>query len=199
MLIYVMRHGRTAYSASYLLNGDPHIPVPLDDEGVAQCKAARDTLPVAEIAVGVCSAFVRTRQTAEVLTADHRIPIVTDARLGEVDYGQFEGRPFTEYAEWLRRHGGWTHPPGAKEAQRDGIRRMIQGLRAALDYPRPLLVVAHGLLVSVLHHGAPLRNVLLFPQAPYLAPLTFTPDDLARALEELERDLTTSRADIGRG
>lgn len=198
MLIYVLRHGRTAYSAAYLLNGDPHVPVPLDDEGVAQCVAARDALPVAEIAVGVCSPFLRTRQTAELLTAGRKIPIVTDARLGEVDYGQFEGRSFTEYAEWLRRRGGWARPPGAREAQREGIQRMARGLRAALDYPRPLLVVTHGLMVSVLRHSAPLRNVLLFPEAPYLTPTTLTPDYLSSILDDLERDLTAPRADIGR-
>lgn len=192
MLIHIVRHGRTAYSATYRLNGDPRVPVPLDHEGVAQCRVARDALLVAHVAICVASPFLRTRQTADLLTMGHHIPIVTDARLGELDYGRFEGRPFTEYADWLPRHGPWARPPGAGEAQREGIRRMIGGLRAALDHPRPLLVVTHGLLASVLRHGATLGDALFFPEAPYLTPLSYTPNDLARLLDDLDAELDRS-------
>lgn len=189
MLIYILRHGRTTYSATYRVNGDPRVPVTLDDRGVAQCHAARATLPLAGIASCVCSPFPRTQQTAELLTRGYQIPIRVNDHLAELDYGQFEGRPFTEYAGWLAGHGGWARPPGAAEAQREGIRRMMSGLRAELQHAGPLLVVTHGLPVSVLRHGRPLDDLLFLPEAPYVAPVTFTPDELRRLLDELDSEL----------
>jgi 2,3-bisphosphoglycerate-dependent phosphoglycerate mutase len=68
---------------------------------------------------------------------------------------------------------------------------MILGLLAALEQPGPRIVVAHGLLLSVLGWhmartpGAPMP--LFFPEAPYLVPLAMSDDQLAdRASSPLE-------------
>lgn len=182
MTTYLIRHGRTDYSSRYLVNGDPTLPIQLNEEGVQSCHAARPTIPASAVRTWIASTFPRTQQTAALLSGD-ATPLSVHPFLDELDYGAFEGRPFLEYAGWLQNHGPRARPPGAGESQHEGIRRMLQGLVATLDEPGPRVVVAHGLLLSVmgwhLTHalGAPMP--LFFPEAAYLVPLTMTDAQLA--------------------
>jgi 2,3-bisphosphoglycerate-dependent phosphoglycerate mutase len=193
MTTHLLRHARTDYSARYLVNGNAGLPLFLDEEGVRTCEAARRNLPTTCVLTWITSAFPRAQQTAALLwNSPDALPIV-DPMLNELDYGDFEGTPFLDYAVWLRRHGPWTRPPGAAESQREGITRMLHGLRAVLDHPGPRVVAAHGLLLSVLGWyltrtpGAAMP--LFFPEAPYLEPLTMTDERLTAhttvLLEEL--------------
>ena len=125
-----------------------------------------------------------------------------DARLNELDYGEFEGGPFLEYGSWLDRHGGSQRPPGARESQREGILRMFTAVHAALEHPGPRVLVCHGLLVSVLlwhRNRSPDEAMpLFFPEAPYVEPLAVDDDVLRDWIGTLltdldEEDTTRSR------
>jgi probable phosphoglycerate mutase len=183
MTTYLIRHGRTDYSSRYLVNGDPTLPLQLDEEGVRTCHTARSTQPVRSVRTWIASAFPRTQQTAAILRNDPTMPPSVNPLLNELDYGNFEGAPFLEYAVWLRQHGPWKRPFGSAESQREAIQRMLHGLRAALEQPGPRIVVAHGLLLSVLgwhltrSPGAAMP--LFFPEAPYLAPLAMADGQLS--------------------
>lgn len=194
MVTYLMRHGRTPYSASYLVNGDPTIAVALDEEGVRQCHAARILVPTSEIAVCFASNFGRTAESAQLVLGEHAASLRAVAGLGELDYGTFEGQPFLDYAAWLSEHGPWVRPPGSAESQREAIARMLEALRTVVDCPGPRLVVTHGLLVSVVlwaragNADGPC-DLLFFPEAPCAAPLgigdlelTSLVDDVAACL-----------------
>jgi probable phosphoglycerate mutase len=70
---------------------------------------------------------------------------------------------------------------------------MLTGLRAVLDRPKPRLVVAHGLLLSVLrwaraHPGQPLIDVFL-PGEPSLTPMVVVDDELSAIISFLVDDL----------
>ncbi|RMI45401.1 histidine phosphatase family protein [Streptomyces triticirhizae] len=191
---HLLRHGRTEYSARYLVNGDPAVQLQLDEEGVRACHTARPTLPIESARTWIASAFPRAQQTAALLIGEEaRLPVVIPL-LNELDYGYFEGAPFLEYAAWLRHHGPWVKPPGAGESQREGIHRMLLGLMATLEKPGPRVVVAHGLLLSVLdwHLSRTPGSAmpLFFPEAPYLVPLAIDDGPMAKhaaaLLEELD-------------
>ncbi|WP_329433277.1 phosphoglycerate mutase family protein [Streptomyces sp. NBC_01280] len=188
MTTTLIRHARTPYSARYLVNGDPSLPIALDKDGVHACHEARTTLPPAT-RTWVVSAFLRTQQTARLLSADTSLQPAVLPQLNELDYGDFEGGPFLQYADWLRWNGPHTRPPKSAESQHEGIRRMLLGVRAALKFPGPRTVVAHGLLLSVLGwdltRTAEAPIPLFFPEAPCLAPLTYSDsylDERAQAL-----------------
>ncbi|SFC61636.1 histidine phosphatase family protein [Streptomyces aidingensis] len=197
MTTYVLRHGRTAYSARYLVNGDPAVPVPLDEEGMSTSRAARTTLPTRSAQTWMTSAFPRARQTAAILLDDIAVTPSVNPLLDELHYGDFEGGPFLAYAAWLRCNGPWARPPGARESQREGIRRMLLGVRSALETPAPRIVVAHGLLLSVLRWrlacapGAAMP--LFFPEAPCLVPVAMADDELAGHVASLLEQVDASR------
>lgn len=199
---FLIRHAQTTFSEAFRVNGDPAVPVALTPAGQAACRDLRDSIgPVGSC---VASGFGRCVETADLLTGG-RVDVVVDRRLGELDYGVFEGGPFLDYAHWLAEHGPWARPPRAGESQAEGIARMATGLLAVLDHLGPRLVVAHGLLSSVIawvgeHRGERLTEVFL-PAAPYLDPLVLQDDDLrTRCLGLLDHAKSTGstwRADLG--
>ncbi|GAA2623328.1 histidine phosphatase family protein [Streptomyces vastus] len=197
MTTYILRHGQTDYSKQHLVNGDPSHAVLLNEEGVRSCGQPWAVLPLHSVRTWLASEFPRARQTASLLMG---VPapeeLVVDGRLNELDYGKFEGGPFLEYASWLDAHEGSQRPPDARESQRDGIRRMLSGVRAALAYPGPRVLVGHGLLVSVLlwhRDRSPDEAMpLFFPEAPCIEPLMVPdevlPDWIGTLLTDLDAD-----------
>ncbi|MEW2163601.1 histidine phosphatase family protein [Streptomyces sp. NPDC007084] len=196
MTTYILRHGQTDYSKRYLVNGDPTKQILLTDEGRQPLARAWNVLPLHSVATWLTSEFPRARQTASLLMGVPSPELVVDARLNELDYGEFEGKPFLEYAAWLDEHGPRRRPPGAAESQHEGIRRLLTGVLAALEHPGPRVLVGHGLLVSVLHwHGdraAGEPMPLFFAEAPYIEPLAITDDDLSLLVTELLDDLESA-------
>jgi probable phosphoglycerate mutase len=190
---YILRHGQTDYSKQYLVNGDPARAIRLSEEGVRSCRNPWFTLPLHGVRTWLASEFPRAQQTASLLMGVPASKLVVEARLNELDYGKFEGGPFLEYASWLDQHGGSQRPPGARESQREGIRRMLSGVRSVLDYPGPRVLVCHGLLVSVLlwhRDRSPSEAVpLFFPEAPCVEPLAVSDQELDEWVETLLADL----------
>ncbi|WP_053847165.1 histidine phosphatase family protein [Streptomyces sp. NRRL B-24085] len=185
---YLVRHARTAYSARHVVNGSLKVDVPLDAAGTASCHALSapwlDT-----VATCVTSGFTRTRQTAHALLGDRHVVLHSDHRLDEIDYGVFEGGPWTRYGDWLAEAGRDATPPGAGESWSGAVARMLSGLSACLEVPGPRLVVGHGLLGSVVRWlmtappGERLSRPFL-PEAPCLEPVVLDDDELTRLLSD---------------
>ncbi|MFY1676674.1 histidine phosphatase family protein [Streptomyces sp. WMMC905] len=190
---YVLRHGQTEYSTKHLVNGDPSVPVQLSDEGVRSCRHPWRFLPLHSVRTWASSAFPRAQQTAFLLAGVPAAKLVIEPRLNELDYGEFEGGPWLTYGDWLDQHGARRRPPGAAESQREGIRRMLLGLRECLALPGPRLVVGHGLLLSVLlwQQGRSGGEAvpLVFPEARCGEPLDVADDVLGGWIAELLSDL----------
>jgi probable phosphoglycerate mutase len=127
--------------------------------------------------------------------------------LNEPDYGVFEGRPFLEYAAWLRRHGPIARPPGSRESQREALLRMLSGCAFLPTTEAPRLVVAHGLLISVLSwfrsRGSRAGIPSFFPEASYLEPLAVTDRCLhewvSHLSDELHEELDSNKVGGGSG
>lgn len=187
MAITITRHAQTDYSAKYLVNGDPTRPVGLTSEGRYACGALGRQIDKRHVRTWIVTRFGRTHETAR-LVAGNAVDLVTEHLLDELDYGWFDGGAFLAYGAWLDRHGGWRRPPGATESQREGLLRMLRGLRASLEHPGPQVVIAHGLLVSMIRWYADdgvAPMPLFFPEAPYAQPLELQDDDLDAMISDL--------------
>ena len=88
-MLYIMRHGQTAWNAEHKLQGKTDIP--LNDVGRAMAEDAR--IRYRDIRFDVCysSPLKRAYETAEILMRGRNVPIITDDRLAEMDFGNFEG------------------------------------------------------------------------------------------------------------
>jgi probable phosphomutase (TIGR03848 family) len=93
--VILLRHGRTAANASGALAGNQ--PVPLDDAGQLQAKAAGERLAGLPLVAVVTSPLARCQETLALA-----LPEVTpqvDARLVECGYGEWEGQPLKKLAK----------------------------------------------------------------------------------------------------
>ena len=98
MIVFV-RHGETPPNREGLLLGrsDPG----LTDQGRAQAERLARTLADRGIERVLTSPLRRARDTASPIAAACDAPVDVDERLIEIDYGEWEGRPFAALAPEL--------------------------------------------------------------------------------------------------
>ncbi len=88
-MLYIMRHGQTEWNAVHKLQGQTDIP--LNDQGRAQAEKAREEYRDIPLDLCFCSPLLRAKETAEIVLRGRKVPIVTDDRLKEMNFGVYEG------------------------------------------------------------------------------------------------------------
>lgn len=155
----VMRHAQTAWNEAGLFQGQRDIP--LSATGLAQAARWAEALATAlpPCAAILCSDLQRARQTAAILNETFKLPIQYDARLREMDCGQWVGRSLDElrrapaYARQLER--GWKYRPPGGESRREVLRRAVAAfldLAPAYGGQRVLVVCHQGVVHGLRHH-----------------------------------------------
>ncbi|MSP82199.1 MAG: histidine phosphatase family protein [Alphaproteobacteria bacterium] len=135
-----VRHGETDYNRAGRIQGQRDVP--LNDRGLVQAAAARDTLDGLPFTTLCCSPLLRARQTADVINATLGLPLVVIDSLKECGLGELEGRVI-ERTAWRDPWRDGMTPSGA-ETYDDFLSRALAGLNQALARPGPVLIVAHG-------------------------------------------------------
>jgi probable phosphoglycerate mutase len=145
--LYLMRHGQTVWNAEGRMQGK--LDSPLTDLGIAQAQAQARLIAGVE-ARRFASPQGRAQQTARIVFAGE--PFETDARLAEIDIGDFSGRRYPDLAAQhpgLFAHGGYgwyDHAPGG-----EGFSGLMTRCRAFLDgLDGPALIVTHGITLRML-------------------------------------------------
>ena len=144
MLIYLLRHGLTAYNAEKRYQGRGDIP--LSPEGVAELRRAE--FDPARVYI---TPLKRTRQTAEALFP--QAELVPVAGLQEMDFGHFEGRNYIEmehdpeYRAWVDSNCEAPCPGGERKA--DFSARVCAAFSELADNAlangeERLVILAHG-------------------------------------------------------
>jgi broad specificity phosphatase PhoE len=154
----LVRHGHTEWNQLGRYQG--HAPTPLSARGLTQVSHLAEALAGdATIAAIYSSDLLRCRQTAMPIAAPHGLPVHTDPRFREMNYGNWQGLTAAELAELdaehfsaYRRDPAHTQVPGG-ESQRLLAARVLAGLDDVLRAEAG----RHVVLVS---HGGPLREVL---------------------------------------
>ncbi len=90
---YAIRHGETTANLAGLVSTDPNEPVHLTEHGRDQVAAQVEKLKEAGIDLIICSPYVRTRETMEIIRAGLGLPedkVLYDERLREMDIGAYK-------------------------------------------------------------------------------------------------------------
>ena len=154
--LLVWRHGRTAWNDSGRFQGQ--LDPPLDAVGHAQAAAAARALAALRPAAIVSSDLQRARETATYLADCARVRVALDARLREIDVGEWGGltRPEIE-ARFPETNAAWLR--GA-DVRREGGERFSDVLARVAECLREWVARDGGPLVLVTHGGTS-RAVLL--------------------------------------
>lgn len=89
MRLYIIRHGETEWNKVKRLQGQTDIP--LAEEGIRLARETGQGMKELPIDLVISSPLTRAVQTAQLLTEGRDIPILTDDRIIEISFGQWEG------------------------------------------------------------------------------------------------------------
>ncbi len=135
---YFLRHGQTDWNVER--RGQGRTDIPLNATGIDQAYGAMTLLQGSEIASICCSPLSRARKTAEIVNEAFDLPIHYIDELQEACFGEYEG---VIAGDWFNDWFEGTTPEGA-EPYEEFLQRGLIGLNKALEFPGPVLVVAHG-------------------------------------------------------
>jgi broad specificity phosphatase PhoE len=150
-LVYLARHGQTAYNNEGRFQGQQAIP--LDDTGRGQARE----LALRAAAYGFralwCSPLLRARETADAVAAQVGLQAREDARLMETDAGDWTNLSFTEvmakapaqFAAFAAADPDFAFPGGESFAQQEV--RVDAALADIEAGALPALVVCHGMVI----------------------------------------------------
>ena len=97
-IIYLIRHGETNFNSDPVPRVRGRINVPLNDMGIAHCKAAGDFLANEKIGKVYYSAVPRAKQSAELVANQHNGPVelIEDPLVIDISWGVYEGKTYLE-------------------------------------------------------------------------------------------------------
>jgi broad specificity phosphatase PhoE len=159
MRMLLVRHGATQLTAEDRFSGAASVD--LSDEGRAQVARLAERLADYPVRAVYCSPLSRTVETASILAAPHRLPLLHRDGLREISHGHWEG---LTRAEVEQRHPDeyrtWEADPFtfAPEGGESGVAVLARALPVVRE-----MVVAHATAdetVLVISHKATLRLVL---------------------------------------
>ncbi len=149
MTIYIARHGQTQLNLEDRVCGSTDIP--LTETGLYQAEKLADNCENLDIDIIIASPMIRAQQTARAVSERIGLPIITDNRLREQDFGRWEGYPrkAPEYQQEKRRYFA-NHTGG------ESVLKLAQRVYNALD---DIIDTYRGKNVLIVCHGGVARTV----------------------------------------
>ena len=151
MRIYAIRHGQTHMNLNNLLNSQ--LDDGLTEEGMKQARQAAKTIPKSVQRI-YASSLRRTRQTAEIVNEELKLPLAFHDELMEVNFGSLSGAEYSgeKKVHHLAMDYDWHQFGG--ESVDDVKKRVIHMLDAikAESGDGEALIVAHGGIIRMLYY-----------------------------------------------
>ena len=90
MKLYIIRHGETTWNVERRLQGTTDTD--LNENGLSLARRTGEALKDIPFDLCYSSPLKRARMTAELVLGDRKVPLITDERLQEISFGDWEGR-----------------------------------------------------------------------------------------------------------
>ncbi len=151
MKLYVVRHGETIWNAENRVQGVSDIP--LTDKGRLDATLQKDFVKSLDIDVVISSPLDRAIETAKLLT-DNKLPINTDDRIKERDWGLNEGANIDEVDRW----DCWDVILNTRVQNIESIQDFMYRVSSFLEdikvryKDKNVLVVTHSAVIRVIHY-----------------------------------------------
>ena len=155
-MLYITRHGKTDWNTRQKLQGRTDIP--LNEEGRAMAKEAREKYRNVHIDICYCSPLARAKETAEIMLEGREIPICFDDRLVEMSFGEYEGMenilstPDCPIAALFQNPEQYVSSVGGAETFDQLFARTGEFLKEViypqLEQGKDILIVGHGAMNS---------------------------------------------------
>jgi len=164
-IIYLIRHGETNFNTDPVPRVRGRINVPLNDMGIAHCKAAGDFLANEKIGKIYYSEVPRAKQSAECVAQQHSTPVemVEDPLVIDISWGVYEGKTYQEAFGDEKGGDYMFHPEKLIIPQGETFYSVMDRLRLFFvrfweSDEEECTIVSHGAITNILS--------LMFLQAP---------------------------------
>lgn len=151
MNLYVVRHGQTIWNLEKRVQGITDIP--LTDVGIESAEELKELVKSLNIDVVISSPLKRARDTAKILV-DSKLPINTDDRIKERDWGMNEGAFIEEVDRW----DCWDVILNTKVQNIECIQDFMYRVSSFIEEikekykDKNVLVVTHSAVIRVIHY-----------------------------------------------
>jgi isoleucyl-tRNA synthetase len=144
---YVMRHGEALSNERSVLEtkGDPNNH--LTEKGKRQVIESLSLLKTLKIDMIVSSPFVRTQETAQIVSSMLEVPVILEDRIREYSMGDFDGKPAHEYLDHFgHTYLNYTTRPIGGETHGEMMNRSMAALMdlESSHEGKTILIVTHG-------------------------------------------------------
>lgn len=89
MRLYIIRHGQTSWNTRKRLQGQRDIM--LNENGIKIAEETAKGMKDIDIDLVISSPLLRAKETAGILMSQRELPMITDRRLTEMSFGEWEG------------------------------------------------------------------------------------------------------------
>ncbi|OHA88681.1 MAG: hypothetical protein A2741_02280 [Candidatus Zambryskibacteria bacterium RIFCSPHIGHO2_01_FULL_43_27] len=161
-----VRHGESEHNVLNIATSDPKAPYRLTGKGKDEILKVIREIKDKDIDVIYSSPFLRTKETSTLIAEKLLISenIIEDKRLGDFDFGDFDGKPFAEFLEYEANNmDTYDTPIRGGESYLDAKKRFGDFLYEINKNhkDKTILVVTHGIGLEVapaLVEGADMRR-----------------------------------------
>jgi broad specificity phosphatase PhoE len=148
--LLLVRHGQSEWNAAGRIQGQ--IDIQLNEVGLGQAQRIADRLADETVAAIYSSPLLRAKVTAEAIAARFNLPVTSDERLMEYDFGTISGSTWNDVVEnhpefasrWLE--DPWAVPVAGSEGRVNFAARVMSAVSdiVARHPAEQVIVVAHG-------------------------------------------------------
>lgn len=154
MRLYIIRHGETLWNSEGRLQGKADIE--LNENGIRLAKITAEGMKDISFDLAITSPLKRARHTAELVLGDRNVPIIEDARIEEITFGEWEGLcckrenyqiPSLEFPKFFTDPFNYQPPVGGESIEQV-LARTGEFYQELIHHPeyqdKTILIASHG-------------------------------------------------------
>ena len=157
-ILYLIRHGETNFNTDPVPRVRGRINVPLNDEGIAHCRAAGDFLADEDIGKIYYSDIPRAKQSAELVAEQHKkgkTELIPEPLVIDISWGVYEGKTYLEAFGDEKGGDYMFHPERLKIPEGETFYSVMDRLRLFLvrfwdSDEEVCTIVSHGAITNIL-------------------------------------------------
>jgi broad specificity phosphatase PhoE len=186
-LFVLARHAQSTLNCENRINGDPSVPAPLTEVGLAEARLLGIQVRNLPLEACIHTRFGRTVETASIALEGRDVPMLEDERFDDVRIGDLEGQTIADYRAWKHAHTRADPFPGGESLDQAAARYAL-AFHALIARPYScVLVVCHEIPIRYALNAAAGSDNLDGPvhDVPNAAPVLFDEPSLRRAAERI--------------
>ncbi len=163
-MFYIVRHGETVENVNRILQGHTNGKIPLSPLGESQAKQTAKLFASIHIDAVFSSDLTRAYRTAELITTDKQLAIITAKALRERTWGHMDGKTYDEFykkfEEIIAQKETLTHEQRKNIKYAPDIESDDEVITRFTTFLREVAVAHVNKTILMVSHGGPLRLLL---------------------------------------